>query len=254
MSFGITVLNQDGRTQIDEIYSNQSVVTESISSASYGAAYPPSGYASSDLVLTKAPTGVRSLVCRDIYYNSPKFGAYTNRDYSLPVPPAASTYNYYLARKNTGYLGAGTDFGLDVYNSAGETVFSATSRNKILQCVAAGTSPNGTGSITSMSSTWETTSDLDNVVYYPSSTGTVSDLDKHYVPLNNTQFYCFDYYSTEIGSMHVERVFAYEYIWTSGTAGRIKIHNYYKAANYDWFSPGPNAFAPTPYMIFKEAS
>lgn len=255
MSYGITIYNQDGRVLIDELISNQAPTTNSPNSVSYNAAFPIAGTSGNNFILVKPATGSNSLVCLDTYYPaSKKVGPVNNVSGSLPSPPIASSYNFYELTAFAGNFSPSTSsFGIEVYNSSGQVNFSSLARDKVLQAVAAGTVGIGSGGSQSMGATWSSSTNLDNVIYYPSAGGTVSDLDKHYVLINNTSFNCTDYPGGEFaGPVHIELVQGYEYIWTGGTSGRIKMHNYFKTDNYIWNSPGTALNSTWQYLICKE--
>lgn len=241
MSYGITVLNTYGDLQMAETY--PLFYSTSNTSASWAASSTlPTGMLSTDLLIGRKSVGDGARVYANSIYSSD--GSTWNRSNAV-------SYNYFLLRKMAGNKTPPTSgMGIKILSSTGELQF-ASSEQKNFVVVATGEIPAST-TFTSYS----TEDSLPNTTYWPSSTGTVSDLDKHWVLLNNTAQRTDIYGSADfIGSLAIGYS-SYEYIWTGGTAGRIKIRNslYFAITAYGvptsegWYEDT----TPFQYMILKE--
>lgn len=261
MTYGITILNNDNRVQIDENYSGFYPTTNIASSAAFASLYPTPG---SDIIAARpvGTTGDRfgvtfSSATTELY--NPATNAFywggrgnnatvTEKQPQVPYP-ITNGYKYYTLRKYSDNISANSGYGLGVYSSTGQTLFSSAAREKNLQIVSIGVLPTHPLQFVSTGSPWSNTGDLPNVVYYPSSTGEVNDLDKHYCVLNSANtnlsevLLNFGYGST---SFYYHFGVLYEYIWTGPTSGRIKIHSFWKS-EYLW-SP----YGQFTYVIMKE--
>lgn len=259
MTYGITILNQDGRIQIDETYSSFYLVSETPTSVAVNTSYPPAGTLSSDLIVAKpAVNGDRVCVFVGCQINTATSswgringGIYTEKVAITPTP-TTNGYKYYTLRKTNGNKTPPTGFGLNVYDSVGGLQFAATDSNKVLTLVAVGQITAPAVAQVAQGTTWTTLSDLANVIYYPSSTGVLTNLDKYYCLVNNNDSLAYWSFGA---NRYIQCTFAYEYIWTGPNEGRIKIHNFRKDTIGTTLPTywGPYGVSPRTYMIFKES-
>lgn len=263
MTYGLTILNNDNRIQIDENYSLFYTTTDTASSAAFASSFPTPN---TDLIAARpvGTTGDRFMVTFSSQASSFYWGGRGNNtitEYSPQVPyPTTNGYRFYTLRKFADNINANSGYGMAVYSSTNQTLFSATTSNRALEVVTTGTLPASPNNFQPMGSTWSGASDLPNVVYYPSSTGVLTDLDKHYCVLNPaSSFLAYQ----DVGTITVDTglggiiqiplylyfnfVLGYEYIWTGANSGRIKIHAFWKDDAQNW-SP----VWPITYAIMKE--
>lgn len=217
---GIRTINEDHRIQIDENYASllpvsltpEPLYTITTAGFTYGyVQWPPSAYVAGDLVLGRPDVGSDKYVCR-------------GQPGQLPV--GALQYRSLLLRPIAGMVGPpATGMGIKILTPLGQNAFS-TDENSI-------------------------NNRFELVQYgifdpYPSSTeadwalGTVPDLDKYWCAINSVR-------TEGSGGVFFGINFTgyYQYVWTSGTAGYIKLHSS--------GSIGTNATSnPWPYMIFKD--
>ncbi len=214
MSYGTIILNTDSRIQIDEQYSHFYPTSET---PSYGTTlnYPVPGQVGADLAICRPPVGWEPIIYK------------SNNGYAENYPGGV---HWHILRKTSGNIGAG-GFGFAVAGPSGETFFSATNNSKMFDIVAAG-SMAGAGSD----------------IVYPSTSGTVSGLDKHWVVLNNTYAIVLDN-----GFVSYTAYFGYRYRWVSGTTGRIEILSRQGVGQQPGVGPG-ESFNPSNanYMIVRE--
>lgn len=216
MAYGIEVQNADGRVIISNDYANFYVANalEEPIAAAAGAAWPPSGYTTGSLVMARAPLNTDGFVSRspNLYaapYTSEKF-AYAC-DYIIVNPFQEATQ-------------ATSGYGFETYNAVGDVMFSGTSNNKVFEIVAYGEIPSADTTTTTL--------------FYPSSTGTLSNLSDYFVVLNSTMSWSYFGIST-----HVD----YYYDWTASNTGRIQINRYRKAG----FNSPTTVGLTLSYMIMR---
>lgn len=216
MSYGFEVKNQDGRVIIDENYPNFFVgnINESPISVAAGTAYPPAGYTTGTLVLARTPIGTDGYVSR-----APNLWAapYTYTKFEFAC-------DYYLINPFTSLSASTSGYGLEIYGSANDVIFSATSNNKVFEVVAVGEIP----------ATDTTTTEL----YYPSSTAVLDNLSDYYVLLNTTMSWAYFGVRTHLD---------YYYDWTGTNSGRIHI---VRTRTFGFNTPEPYVYQ-MPYMIMR---
>lgn len=209
MSYGILVENVDGRTQIDETYSNLYFSSTTEASAAAGAAYPPSGVSLADFVFARAKSnGHVAVGVNDGTdgggYSGPAFMYSNNLSINRIVAPT-SGFGYYVCKKFSGNISASTSgYGLEVYNSSSQVVFSTNSFSANFKILAAGVMGSGTFS----------------EIPFPSATTTYSDLTKVFVLMNNTEH---TRVYVPVYSIDYEETIGYRYEFVSGNAGRVHV-------------------------------
>lgn len=207
MSYGIEILNLNDRILIDDQYPFPGYQSTTASTVTPGGAFPPAytgnaNQQSGDLVIARAASGSNGVVGKGRGTNWPNTGGY----YSLP-----SSYSYYLIRNLSSLISASTSgYGLEVYGSNGTDVYFTSNISKGLIIVESGSLNSASSGVYS--------------IPWPSATGTVSDLHKHYCIINETNIWSdpviFQTYRRDY-------ITGYRYEWTATNTGRIHIESYY---------------------------
>lgn len=216
MAYGIEIQNQDGRVIIDENYPNFFVgnVSELPVSAAAGDAYPPTGYTAGTLVLARTPVNTDGYVSRAPNLWSAPY-TYTKFEFAC---------DYYLVKPFDIASPATSGYGLEVYDSSADLIFSATSNNKMFEVVAVGEIP---------------ASDTTTIeIHYPSSTAVLDNLSDYFVLLNTTMSWAYFGVRTHID---------YYYDWTGTDSGRIHI---VRSRTFGLNPPEPIGFSMQ-YMILR---
>jgi len=234
MSYGIEIINNDDRILIDDQFPFPGYVSTTPSTGPSsttifgGGTYTGNGsQQSGDLVIARAPTGTDGYVGKGTSALWPNSG----------VSPLAFPYSYYLIRNLSGLVSKSTSgYGMEVYGSNGNDVYFTSNISKGLSVVEAGVLNSQSSGIYS--------------VAWPSSTGTVSDLHKHFCLINETKLWGSP---VPFQSGVFDRiVLAYRYEWVSGTSGRLHIESYRARSNNLSNKSGINI--QFNYVIFKELS
>lgn len=243
MSYGIEIRNNSDRVIIDENYSNLYIVNETASSAAVGSSYPTTNYGT-DLIIAAPVANQSGFISHSTsggHYWSHNGSAASGTTYAYEVsckpPTPSSGYLYYTLRKVNGNQTPPTSgYGFVVYDTSGTSaMFSATSSQKIATLVAAGKlsgAINKSTGYTEGSTGWSALiSAMDSygepnaVAYYPSSTGTVTDLHKYFCVMSSaTRLHSIVYFL----GLEVDSVQGYEYVYTGTNTGRIRITNILK--------------------------
>jgi hypothetical protein len=258
MTYGISILNSNGRTQIDENFSSFYTTTSAPISVATTAlfTYPPS-----DIIAARPATGTtgdRFAVTfstsettfdpTGVTYHWGGTGDSNSTFERTPrVPyPVTNGYKYYALRQFSGNVNANSGYGLGVYSGTGQTLFNSTTLDKNLEVVAVGTLNSSTYNFVLMGTTWANSPDLSNTVYFPSSTGSVTDLDKYYCVINTAYSALYEVPIDGFSTIYQHFGNIYEYIWTGPNTGRIRINSFQKDTGA-WA-----AFGNFVYIILKE--
>lgn len=190
MSYGLKITNSSGGLVLDSQYENLYMQNETPNTAVPGDAIPDLG--PTQLLFAKPTTANYDT---HLFFNSGVFGGDgTDGDDSF-WDTSATGYSYYILEPSS-MSSPGTGYGLEIQGVEGSTYFSSeVFENQGYTIAAAG---NMVGSD----------------MYFPSETGTVTDLDKYYVMLNGTFHYLF-------GRARIDTFIMYEYQWTATNEGRI---------------------------------
>ena len=177
MSYGIVIKNSDSRVQIAEDFSNMFV--NSTGNASRGAAYPPTGFSAGDMVACRATsTGYAAVAYDNVTNNRYEFGDIRT---SSTFYDDASAFQFKILRPFAGNVSSSNDYGLEVFTSSGDVVYS-TSKENFVRIATLGTASG------------------DSVVRYPAS-GTI-DLSKHFALFGNA-----------LGHLYLEITFFIEFFF-----------------------------------------
>lgn len=229
MTYGLSIVNSDSRVQIDSSYSNMYLYSYTPAYAASNSNYPPPNFSSGDLLMARpyVSSGTRSV----------------NLSRVSGSPKMPECYYHTMKRVAGNLTNPNSGMGLAVYNSAGQVQFYSGSNNKMLEIASIGTiSGNFSGPYTKAA--------LPNTVYYPSSTGTISNLSKYYCLIQNTDY---NISFSPDGLLRYDGLLGYEYEWVSGDSGRIKIYSYFAilagdGSGGDYYTAGSNAY----YIIMRE--
>ena len=155
MSYGMQILNADGRVQIDtdEIAPN-TYISNKTTSAYSAMSYPPSGFATGDLVLARPADNpvlfgnqyVPICIGQPLSSGSYFYGAkqYQDDGYTY-LWPNTSGINTALLKTQAGNISAPSsgEYGLDVYSNNGSTILFSATRSTSVKVLAQGVLGNG---------------------------------------------------------------------------------------------------------------
>lgn len=250
MSYGIEILNSNDRILVDENYPNIGFVSTTPTtinlSASGRVAYPGiSGVTSSDLIFARTGVNDSGYISAGWDQNSGFTQAWweyidgpqnsTNAEPQQFYHP--SSMSVYVLRDMSGIYSPSTSgYGMEVYKSNGSVIFTSNI-TKYFTIVTVGSLNSNTSGV--------------RYIDFPSTTGTYSDLAKYYcliTPSFSAEIPVFTQLSAALRG--------YQYIWTSSTAGRIRVWS----TGFFWSNYLNNVNPPTlnytdvdfNYMIIKE--
>jgi hypothetical protein len=227
MSYGIEIQNADGRIVIDSSYVNLGLISNTVSTATKGSAYPGlGGTTASDLIFARAETNSNGIVGKYLTEWA------QNMNVGIPNLVIANTFIYYAVRSNSSLLSPGsTGYGFEVYNESGNVAFSSNI-TKNFEIVVAGVFNAAAANAPSIT--------------FPSSSTTYSNLDKYYCVVDNTSV-VEDAREDRFGNLTTQAYrIGYTYQWLGSNTGRITVNNSL------FFSGTFNLNFDFHYMIVKE--
>jgi len=238
MTYGIEIINNDNRILIDDQFPFPGYVSTTPSTGPStttifgGGTYTGNAsQQSGDLVIARAPTGT------DGYVGKGTSAQWPNSAVNAADEPLAFPYSYYLIRNLSGLISKSTSgYGMEVYGSNGNDVYFTSNISKGLVVVESGFLDSGSSGVYSIA--------------WPSATGTVPDLHKHFCLINETRLWGF-VVPFQSGVFDLI-ILGYRYEWVSGTSGRIHIDSYFARSNNLSNKSGLNL--KINYVIFKELS
>ncbi len=155
MSYGMQITNADGRVQIDtdEIAPN-TYISNTVASAYSAMEYPPSGFATGDLVLARpanspsAFVGTSIPICKGQTINNQEhfYGSKYAQDSGYTYLFAnTSGINTALLKTQAGNIAGPSagELGLDVYSTDGSTILFSATRSTSVRVLAQGVLANG---------------------------------------------------------------------------------------------------------------
>lgn len=209
MSYGILVQNSDNRVIIDETYSH--IYPRIAGTASVGSTYPPTSFNAGDTVFAS---------CNSSGYIGLGVNNSGQTTWMDPDNPPAffsgpsAGYSYVIGSKMAGNLSSGSGYGLEVYNSSSQMVYT-TAPYQFFRIIAAGsyagTAANQLG----------VQIPFPNFQYQGVEHGEFEDLRNIYVLVNNTSH--LRLYIP--GFANQDFLIGYRYEYTTGYRGRVWLVN-----------------------------
>jgi hypothetical protein len=219
MSYGVEILNNNDRIVIDLNYANFGFVSDTLSTATPGTAYPGlAGSVTSDLVIARANTTSDGVIAKTVT------GTWANTQGG-----AASITRYYVIRRFDSLNPASSSgYGFAVYNTSSNVIFTSNIA-KNFEIVTAGTFNSSISGVANIA--------------FPSATTWYSNFDKYYCAINSTVSFTF----LVSGSLSNYKV-GYTYLWANSTHGRILVESNLKQGT----SPIQTLNRDFHYMILRE--
>jgi len=152
MAYGLQVLNADGRVQMDSTEIAPNTYISNIATTAYSAmTYPPSGFATGDLVLARAANsplsgityiGISQPINGQELFMGSKFAQDAGYTYLYKNTAGIVTA---LLKTQAGNISAPSsgEMGLDVYSTNGSTILFSATRSTSVKVLAQGTLTHG---------------------------------------------------------------------------------------------------------------
>jgi len=152
MAYGLQVLNQDGRVQIDSTEIAPNTFISNVTTTAYSAmTYPPSNFATGDLVLARAANSPLSgatyigigqpINNQEVFYGS-KYAQDAGFSYLYANTAGIVTALLKTQAGNISAPGSG-EMGLDVYSTNGSTILFSATRSTSVRILAQGNLTSG---------------------------------------------------------------------------------------------------------------
>ena len=151
MAYGLQVLNADGRVQIDSTEIAPNTYISNIATTAYSAmTYPPSGFATGDLVLARAANsplsgityiGISQPINGQELFMGSKFAQ--DAGYTYLYKNTAGIVTALLKTQTSISAPSSGEMGLDVYSTNGSTILFSATRSTSVKVLAQGTLTHG---------------------------------------------------------------------------------------------------------------